>query len=112
MLRIFKRRRCRTRIVLLLVGISSILIYFPTAKLLSDNSTRSNVLRMGQIRYQLYQVSETNRTGPGENGAPVPELTEEEQKLANELTGKEGFNVVRSEKIALDRALTDKRTAQ
>ncbi|XP_046575632.1 N-acetylgalactosaminyltransferase 7-like isoform X2 [Haliotis rubra] len=47
-----------------------------------------------------------NRTGPGEYGEPV--ITKDEEKIEAEMSAREfGFNLVNSDKIALDRALPD-----
>ncbi|XP_046337809.2 N-acetylgalactosaminyltransferase 7-like [Haliotis rufescens] len=47
-----------------------------------------------------------NRTGPGEYGEPV--ITEDDEKTKAEMSAREfGFNMVNSDKIAMDRALPD-----
>lgn len=48
------------------------------------------------------------KTGPGEGGEAVV-LSPEEQKEADRLFNKEAFNIVASDKIAMDRRIPDTR---
>lgn len=48
------------------------------------------------------------KEGPGEGGNAV-HLSKEEQELADKLFAKETFNVIASNKVAMDRRLNDAR---
>ena len=69
-------------------------------------------MEMRQKRFLLYQSSEGERTGLGENGYTDIKLSPEEQKEVDEVFAKEGFNMWLSDKIALDRGLKDQRRKQ
>ena len=66
------------------------------------------VVNFRQERYEKYRSKEGGRSGPGENGLAVV-LEGEEKKLADSLFEKEAFNIIASDKIALDRSIVDKR---
>ena len=61
-----------------------------------------------QRRYQKAQERSTDIEGPGEGGVAVV-LTPEEQKEADRLFPNETFNVVASNKMAMDRRIRDVR---
>ena len=54
--------------------------------------------------------NQPRKDGPGEGGNPV-HLSKEEQELADKLFAKETFNVIASNKVAMDRRLNDARPA-
>ena len=62
------------------------------------------------FRYKRYERAKRRpqRDGPGEMGKPVI-LTVEEQREADRLFAKETFNVVASNKVAMDRSIHDTR---
>ena len=70
-------------------------------------------MQMREERYLRYQrtIDTEERTGPGEDGKPV--LLEfgdgEEKKAADERYNEAAFNVLASDKIALDRRIPDTR---
>ena len=67
------------------------------------------VLEYRRARYEAFQEKESRpRTGPGEGGAAV-HLDPDEQKKADSLFKKEAFNIVASDKVALDRSVNDVR---
>jgi hypothetical protein len=106
-------RFCRRRrqsvwqfLCLLALALVGLLIYYKYAK--SAKPSDDNVIRMRQKRFQDYQESERRRSGPGENGEPV-RLEGEEKKLGESLFKKEAFNIIASDKIALDRSIRDVR---
>ncbi|XP_050418639.2 probable N-acetylgalactosaminyltransferase 9 isoform X1 [Patella vulgata] len=70
--------------------------------------TEDDILSIRKRRYLDYQRGESSRSGPGEYGVPVI-LEGEEKKRADGLMAKEAFNIVASDKIALDRAVRDVR---
>jgi hypothetical protein len=59
-------------------------------------------------RYTKAQNRSPNIQGPGEDGEAVV-LTPEEQAEANKLFAKETFNVIASNKVAMDRRIRDLR---
>ena len=59
-------------------------------------------------RYRKAQSRPANIQGPGEDGAAV-HLTAEEQAEADKLFEKETFNVIASNKVAMDRRIPDLR---
>jgi len=61
-----------------------------------------------QARYKKALARSPNILGPGEDGEPVV-LTADEQAEADKLFAKETFNVVASNKVALDRRIRDNR---
>jgi len=61
-----------------------------------------------RVRYKKALARSPLIEGPGEDGAPV-QLTAEEQAEADKLFAKETFNVVASNKVALDRRIRDNR---
>jgi hypothetical protein len=71
-----------------------------------DNSAEE--LRLFRLKRYLDYQTRPPRVGPGENGEPVT-LAPEEQKIADEKWKNASFNVVASDKIALDRAIPDTR---
>ena len=70
----------------------------------------TEVQRVRRVRYERYQEKERAgpRDGPGEGGMAV-KLTKEEQEKADSLFKKEAFNIVASDKIAMDRSVKDTR---
>ena len=60
-------------------------------------------------RYLTYQANEPHRTGPGEQGKGISLLKGQDQKEMDEMFKKEGFNLIGSDSIALDRSLKDYR---
>ncbi|KAK3108152.1 hypothetical protein FSP39_002075 [Pinctada imbricata] len=71
-------------------------------------SGNSEKLNFRQKRFFDYQASEASRSGHGEKGTAVL-LQDEEKKLADSLFEKEAFNIIASDKIALDRSVVDVR---
>jgi len=69
------------------------------------------VVEFRKARYKKAQLRSPDITGPGEDGAPVY-LTAEEQAEADKLFAKETFNVIASDKVALDRRIRDNRHAE
>ena len=59
-------------------------------------------------RFRKAQQRSKDISGPGEDGEPVF-LTEEEQKKAEAWLKKEFYNVIASEKVAMDRRIPDLR---
>ena len=58
--------------------------------------------------YSLYMTNEGQRSGPGEQGSKV-KLSQKEDKLAQEVYKREGFNALASDHIAFERSLPDPR---
>ena len=73
----------------------------------NDNS---DVLHFRQQRYEKAQ-SRSHLSHPGENGAAVV-LGKDDQKLADDLFDKEAFNIIASDKVALDRSIPDVRLTE
>lgn len=69
------------------------------------------VVEYRRARYKKALSRSPTITGPGEGGEPVY-LTPEEQAEADKLFKKETFNVVASNKVALDRRIRDNRHAE
>ena len=69
------------------------------------------VMEYRRVRYKKALARSPDITGPGEDGAPV-HLTAEEQAEADKLFAKETFNVIASNKVALDRRIRDNRHPQ
>jgi len=61
-----------------------------------------------RARYKKALSRSPDITGPGEDGTAVF-LTDEEQAEADKLFAKETFNVIASNKVALDRRIRDNR---
>ncbi|KAI0220451.1 putative N-acetylgalactosaminyltransferase 9 [Lamellibrachia satsuma] len=105
-------RRRRTRLKQVAAGLFLLFVLYKL-DLFSGGSTnvrmRDDVMDLRLKRYYDYQRTQGDRKGPGENDAPVP-LTSEEQNRAKELHEKEGMNIVASDKVSLDRALVDSRS--
>ena len=76
------------------------------SKSLDPYSEDSN-MKFRQERYLRYQ-NRGKVNGPGEYGGAV-KLTAEEQKEANRIFDKEAFNLIASDKVALDRSIRDTR---
>jgi polypeptide N-acetylgalactosaminyltransferase len=66
------------------------------------------VMEFRRERYRKALNRPTSITGPGEDGEPVI-LTAEEQAEADRLFAKETFNVIASNKVAMDRRIRDLR---
>ena len=73
-----------------------------------DFSSWSDVMNFRRKRYERAQARSPGVQGPGEGGVKVI-LTSEEQKEANVLFDKETFNVIASNKMAMDRRVPDLR---
>ena len=73
-----------------------------------DNNDVSDIMRYRKLRFEEYNSRKNNRVGPGEYGKPVV-LTGEEKEQADKLFTKEAFNIVVSDKVALDRSVPDTR---
>ncbi|KAL3832393.1 hypothetical protein ACJMK2_024040 [Sinanodonta woodiana] len=105
--RFFRRNRLNWKaLTILALGVVALYLYFNvlTPKGLND----ADILKFRQERYLKYQKNEYLRTGPGEMGEAV-NLEGEEKKLAESLFEKEAFNIIASDKIALDRSVRDVR---
>lgn len=116
-----RRRRSFYKWIILCVFLLAGITYFLSTKTPSsvDSYGREeegdilgdSVQAMRRKRYRDFQEKEkTYRRGPGERGAAV-QLTPTEQKQANALFKKEAFNIIASDKIAMDRSLKDTRDA-
>lgn len=96
--------------LLLFIFISSIIFFL--VSLLKSNSNPFNsmsVRELKEFRQRRYLKSlHRHVNGPGENGASV-ELSKEEKAKYQLENKKEGFNVIASRKISLDRSLPDRR---
>jgi len=66
------------------------------------------VMEYRRARYKKALSRSPDIQGPGEDGEPV-HLTAEEQAEADKLFAKETFNVIASNKVALDRRIRDNR---
>jgi len=66
------------------------------------------VVEYRRARYKKALARSPSIQGPGEDGSPV-HLTAEEQAEADKLFKKETFNVIASNKVALDRRIRDNR---
>jgi len=66
------------------------------------------VIEYRRARYKKALSRSPDIKGPGEDGEPV-HLTAEEQAEADKLFAKETFNVIASNKVALDRRIRDNR---
>jgi len=69
------------------------------------------VVEYRRARYKKALSRSPNIHGPGEDGAPVY-LTPAEQAEADKLFAKETFNVIASNKVALDRRIRDNRPSE
>ncbi|CAL8097693.1 unnamed protein product [Calicophoron daubneyi] len=95
----------------ILVLLSTILYVFtpPQAVIHSkDVNWPSRWSSSEMISYEdpLLAAREAKREGPGEQGQPV-RLSPEEQKVAENFKNQNGFNIYVSDKVAIDRSLTD-----
>lgn len=97
------RRRSKLKYPVLL-GLAIIIVFYYMQHY--DNSEEE--IRLYRLQRYLSYQTRPPREGPGENGAPVT-LAPEEQKIADEKWKNASFNVVASDKIALDRAIPDTR---
>ena len=68
----------------------------------------SDIKEYRMERYFKNKFRDPKKTGPGEGGEVVV-LSPEEQKEADRLFRKEAFNIVASDKIAMDRRIPDTR---
>ena len=66
------------------------------------------VVEYRHARYKKALARSPSIRGPGEDGEPV-RLTAEEQEEADKLFAKETFNVIASNKVAMDRRIRDNR---
>lgn len=72
---------------------------------------QSNIRGLREFRMERFRKAQQRSkdiSGPGEDGEPVL-LTEEEQKKGEASLKKEFYNVIASEKVALDRRIPDLR---
>ncbi|XP_078321051.1 putative N-acetylgalactosaminyltransferase 9 isoform X2 [Crassostrea virginica] len=101
-----RRKRLDWKIltVLALVIVTSF-FYFNFSKTSVDDE---EILLLRKKRYMEYKSGEGKREGLGEKGRAVT-LEGEEKKLADSLFKKEAFNIIASDKIALDRSIPDVR---
>ena len=101
-----RRKRLDWKIltVLALVIVTSF-FYFNFFKTSVDDE---EILLLRKKRYMEYMSGEGKREGLGEKGRAVT-LEGEEKKLADSLFKKEAFNIIASDKIALDRSIPDVR---
>nr|XP_022307338.1 probable N-acetylgalactosaminyltransferase 9 isoform X2 [Crassostrea virginica] len=101
-----RRKRLDWKIltVLALVIVTSF-FYFNFFKTSVDDE---EILLLRKKRYMEYKSGEGKREGLGEKGRAVT-LEGEEKKLADSLFKKEAFNIIASDKIALDRSIPDVR---
>ena len=68
----------------------------------------SDIKEFRMERYFKHKFRDPEKTGPGEGGKVVV-LSPDEQKEADRLFAKEAFNIVASDKIAMDRRIPDTR---
>lgn len=75
-----------------------------------DKSKFRNLAEVMVFRQKRFAEAQARprSSGPGENGAPVV-LSEREQLKADQLFQKEAFNIIASDKIALNRSIADNR---
>ena len=101
--RYFRRRSNIKLIALLLfiIGLVKVVI------VKNEGMSEAAILQYRMKRYLAYQTRPP-REGPGENGAPVT-LSPDEEKLAEQKWKNASFNVVASDKIAMDRSIPDTR---
>ncbi|XP_048755192.2 probable N-acetylgalactosaminyltransferase 9 isoform X2 [Ostrea edulis] len=104
-----RRKRLNWKIltVLALVIVASC-FYYSSSKISVDNA---EILQLRKKRYAEYHVAEDKREGAGERGKAVL-LEGEEKTLADSLFKKEAFNIIASDKIALDRSIPDVRDSR
>ena len=76
-------------------------------KSLSLDREQSKIMKFRQERF-LKHKNRGNIDGPGEKGNSV-RLTAEEQMKADSLFEKEAFNIIASDKVAMDRSVRDTR---
>ena len=116
--RCWYRRRPRGTLWLIVgVAVTIIILYIKNGK---DDSYGSGLLeqvagrrekRAAEYRFERYEGRNNPRNGPGEWGKGVY-LEGKEKELADKLFKKEAFNIVVSDKIALDRTIADVRDPQ
>lgn len=75
---------------------------------LQEYKRASDIKEYRMERYFKNKFRNPMKTGPGEGGEAVV-LSPEEQKEADRLFNKEAFNIVASDKIAMDRRIPDTR---
>ncbi|XP_062596588.1 probable N-acetylgalactosaminyltransferase 9 isoform X2 [Saccostrea cucullata] len=104
-----RRKRLDWKIltVLALVIVTSY-FYYSFSKISVDND---EILQLRRKRFVDYRAKEGAREGPGEKGRAVI-LEGEEKTLADSLFKKEAFNIIASDKIALDRSVPDVRDSR
>lgn len=104
-----RRKRLNWKIltVLAMVIVASC-FYYSSSKISVDNA---EILQLRKKRYAEYHVAEDKREGAGERGKAVL-LEGEEKTLADSLFKKEAFNIIASDKIALDRSIPDVRDSR
>jgi|SRR6218665_1054839 len=82
--------------------------HFPSDMLPEGFDTWNDVMEFRKKRFLKAQSRPTDIQGPGEGGEPVL-LTPEELAEADRLFEKETFNVIASNKMAMDRRIRDLR---
>ena len=104
------RRRRQQTIVGILSAIAFLVCYNFFGPVVNQRKERdfSRIMEFRLKRYHDYQLTQYNRTGPGEGGKPVY-LDEKESKERREDIKKEGFNIVASDRISLMRSIPDVR---
>lgn len=109
-MRLFSRyKRLKLRSIAV-IAVAAIALYYIYSNWYAFTSweTPDELFSLRKKRYVEYQNGELKRTGPGELGEGVM-LEGEEKAKAEKLMTKEAFNIVASDKIALDRGLKDVR---
>ncbi|XP_021369939.1 probable N-acetylgalactosaminyltransferase 9 [Mizuhopecten yessoensis] len=108
----FLRRKRLSWKILAIIALISTAIYVYMNYFNSKELRNPNVYtKERRKRFEDYQVSESSRKGPGENGEPVI-LEREEKALAASLFKKEAFNIIASDKISLQRSVKDVRDSK
>ncbi|XP_061193808.1 probable N-acetylgalactosaminyltransferase 9 isoform X2 [Saccostrea echinata] len=104
-----RRKRLDWKIltVLALVIVTSYFYYSFSKISVNDEE----ILKVRRKRFVEYRAKEDKRKGPGEKGRAVI-LEGEEKTLADSLFKKEAFNIIASDKIALDRSIPDVRDSR
>lgn len=104
-----RRKRLDWKIltVLALVFVTSYFYYNFSKVSVNDEE----ILHLRNKRFMEYREKEGKREGLGEKGRAVT-LQGEEKALADSLFKKEAFNIIASDKIALDRSIPDVRDSR
>ena len=101
------RCRCSVGVSLALFAVVCILYFASHGFKVFQQPDRRHIMEFRRERY-LQNKARPRRDGPGENGKAV-QLSPTEQKEADRLFKKEAFNIVASDKIAMDRSIPDTR---